>query len=98
MINLVGMVFWSFTFIFIICEFGENVCSAFDEINILFDEIDWYLFPIEIQRYLPTLFLVSQQPVLIQGYGNILFNRYAFKKVDSINYITTCTEHLILNV
>lgn len=83
-VNLASMVFWSFTFIFIICEFVENVTTAFHETSDLVDDLDWHLFPDKIQRYLPTLILLSQQPVLVTGYGNILFNRDAFKKVGLI--------------
>lgn len=87
MVNLVSMLFWSFTCMFIICEFGENVSTSFDEINDSIDALDWYLYPNGTQRYLPTLILQSQQPVLITGYANILFNRDAFKRVSEYLFV-----------
>lgn len=84
MANLIHEMFLSFSFIFIICECGEKVCNAFNEINKEIDKLDWYLFPIEIQRNLPMLIIISQKPVIIQGYGNIWYNREAFKNAALI--------------
>lgn len=76
------LTFWSVIQIFMFCEFGKCVTDLFDGIpNIIF-ESEWYTFPIEIQKILPTLMVASQQPVVIQGFANLQCTREAFKKVD----------------
>lgn len=63
------------------CEMGERMCNAFDEVIEVIDQLNYYLFPRPIQRMLPTVMLYARQPVSIQGYGNILCVREVFKNV-----------------
>lgn len=67
---------------FVFCEFGEGVRAQFEQVDELIYECDWYEFPLEIQRILPTVFLLGQQPVLLKGFANLICTREAFKKVD----------------
>lgn len=73
--------FWFFCSVFIFCEFGENVCSEFDELKNAVCESDWYIFPIEVQRSLPFLLMVTQKQIVPRGFGNILCNRESFQTV-----------------
>lgn len=41
----------------------------------------WYLFPIDVQKMLPTICVAIQQPVVLMCYGNVLYTRETFKKV-----------------
>lgn len=75
--------FWSYTFMFIYCELGEKVSEAFEKLNESIDQLDWYLFSIEIQRLLPTFMIASQQPILIRGLGGSVYTRDTFKRVSS---------------
>lgn len=70
--------------VFGICEFGERVSVAFVDVNIVFDEIKWYLLPCEAQKMLPTIFIVVQEPVGLNIFGSISSNRKTFKKVRSV--------------
>lgn len=42
---------------------------------------NWYRFPIETQKMLLIVMANAQQPILVQGFGNIACTREAFKKV-----------------
>lgn len=67
--------------VFIICELGQSLSNAFDEINVTINQFDWYLFPNEIQRVLPMIIAHAQQPVLVECFGSIACTRDAFKNV-----------------
>lgn len=81
-----GFINWvvlAFVAIFFLFNSGENVTKQF---KIFHDELyhcDWYLFPIGMQQMLVTFMSLTQQPVVIQGYGYNLSQctRENFKKV-----------------
>lgn len=82
MIILICEICWSFSLIFIFCEFGERASDGFDELDYVIGQLDWYTFPIEIQRKLPIVINIAQQPVVVRGFLNILCTREVFKKVS----------------
>lgn len=45
--------------------------------------LDWYLFPSELQRALPTVVQSAQEPSVIKCFGNVSCARQQFKKVSS---------------
>lgn len=47
-------------------------------------EFDWYLFPNEVQRILPTVVQNAQKPVVIKCFGNVLCSREQFKMVGFV--------------
>lgn len=74
----------SFGLNFTICEIGERVSGAFVEICDVFDELNWYMLPIEIQRILPTILINAQQPVTLICFGSITCARDTFKRASII--------------
>lgn len=74
-------VFYAFGTIFLLCELGERLTIAYDELECEIEQYEWYLFPIEIQRLLPLVVINAQQLVAMQCFGRISSNRDAFKKV-----------------
>lgn len=72
---------YAFGLILVYCEVGNQISSQFDEISIGFHELDWYTFPEEIQRMLPTISIVSQQPQQLIAYGGAPSSRDTFKRV-----------------
>lgn len=75
----------SIFFIFILCEFGERVAGAFNGINNVLDQFDFYLFSIETQKMLLTIISLSQEPaVVFHASENISATRKFFKKVSQI--------------
>lgn len=75
------LIFWSFTYIFLFCNFGENVTSKFLAIDHAINECDWYLFPYDVQRMLPTIMMSTQKPLILCGFANVVCTREAFKRV-----------------
>lgn len=55
-----------------------------EQFNLLDDalcECDWYLFPMEMQQIFITVMAGTQQPTIVQGFGNVLCTRETFSKV-----------------
>lgn len=82
--------FWSLALTFFTCEVGHQFTHALSKVNKEFGKLDWYLFPVQIQRLLPTVTNYIQQPVVIECFGVIDGSRDQFKKVtqriQSIEY------------
>lgn len=76
--------FWSFAFVFISCEFGERLSTAFSNINDVLIQFEWHSFPIEIMQMLPTIICNAQIPVIVGGIGNLVCTRWMFIKVSTI--------------
>lgn len=72
---------WAFGVIALYCEFSERVITAFDEFSDELDRCNWYLLPNRLQQTYLTFLLDTQQPKMIQGYGNISCTRATFKMV-----------------
>ncbi|XP_055306350.1 odorant receptor 94a-like [Sitodiplosis mosellana] len=81
MINPLFVIFWSVAQIYLFCDFGDNVTEKFSDINDAIYECNWYSFPKEVQRIWPFVMVSAQQPLIIQGFGNIPCTRQAFKSV-----------------
>ena len=68
--------------IFIFCHFGERASGESSEMgDEIYQRIDWYTFPLDIQRMIPTILIGAQEPVILRGFGNVTCTRDAFKKV-----------------
>lgn len=67
--------------VFISCELGQRMSDSFDKINFTIDQLDWYLFPIKIQRMLPMIIEIAQEPVELECFGSIACIREVFKNV-----------------
>ena len=72
---------WSSGLAFIPCELSERISIAYDHVYYAIEELDWYAFPIELQKMLPIIMINVQEPVALQCYGSILCGRDVFKKV-----------------
>lgn len=80
---------------FFYCEFGNQLESKFDEINEALYESDWTSYPAEVQRMMPVILLVSQQPVQLFAYGNYPCSRETFKKVIRKMFMVRLTHQQI---
>lgn len=64
----------------------ERVSDAFDEIMV--GQFDWYLFPDNIKRLLPSIIIIlGQQSIVFDCFGSFRNNRDAFKRVSFINHL-----------
>lgn len=68
--------------VFFSCEIGQRFTNSFEDIDNKVDQFSWNLFPIKIQRMLPTLMINLQQPFEIMCFGSTACIRETFKKVS----------------
>ena len=73
-VGAVGLVFFQ-------CEVGQRFTNPMDGINDNINQIDWYLFPIGIQRILPLIMMNTQKPNDIECFSIVSVSREQFKKV-----------------
>lgn len=87
--------------LFVTSEIGHRLHNAFDEIDDAICQLEWYQYPIEIQRILPLIMTYTQKPVVINFFGSFSCSREQFKRVrsstDSNHFIRNKIEHGILN-
>lgn len=76
--------------VYIICEIGERASESFEEIADEIQALDWYLFPLKIQKILPAMMVVAQQLVPLECFGNIFCNRETFKNVRKTKEYLSC--------
>lgn len=67
---------------FMTCDIGQRLFDTFGKIEYEFGQMDWYLFPIEIQRMLSNLLIGVQMPMLVGCFGIAEGSREQFKKVS----------------
>lgn len=75
----IAALFWTFAFLFMICEFGERVSAGFYESYEIICELQWY--STNIQRMLHIVMISVQEPCILRGFGNIPCAREQAKKV-----------------
>lgn len=84
LIKLMSQAFYSFVFIFVICNVGEGTTNTFIEIGDIIGQCNWYTFPMEMRSILPIIIIHVQKPVILQGFGSIAYSRDAFKNVSKM--------------
>lgn len=67
--------------VFIVCEIGQRLNDAFEKTSFTIDQLDWYLFPSEVQCLLPMIIAIAQQPAPLECFGSMACNRDVFKNV-----------------
>lgn len=84
---------YSFAVVFIDCEMGQRVNLAFAKCSEIVEQFDWYLFPTEIQRMLPLILNITQQPFEIVCFGSAAGDRETFKSVCvTLTFLCTMIE------
>lgn len=83
--SLFALFFWSFALFLISCEIGERAINECNKIEYEIYEFDWYTFPIEIRKILPTLILVAQEKCVVKLFGSNAVCRNTFGCVSVIN-------------
>ena len=73
--------------VFVTCEIGQRVsnnCCGIEEEMV---QLDWYLYPIKIQRMFIPMMIYVQKPVEIEFFGSFSCSREQFKQVRNENLI-----------
>lgn len=68
--------------VFLPCELGQRLTTTCEQVDYDFEQLAWYLFPMEVQRILPTILIGLQEPVLLRCFGIVDGSREQFKKVS----------------
>lgn len=82
---LIVEIVYQFGAVFVVCEIGEQLKNVFIQIDDLFEQLKWYLFPINVQQLLPIIIANVQQESTINCFGSLPCARETFKKVNKIN-------------
>ena len=72
---------WSFGLVWIFCNLCEKLSTAFDEVYHVIDQLDWYMYPSEMAKILPIVFVNAQRRVVVECFGSIPCSLGTFKKV-----------------
>lgn len=78
---------YAFGFLFVVCELCQRLTNEFDKVDEMINGIDWFSFPMEIQRLMPTFIGISWQPIEIKVFGSITNSRETFKQVSLIQSV-----------
>ena len=78
----IAEVLYAFGLLLTACELCQRNSQAFNECSDMVEQIDWYSFPVEIQRIMPIIFHFTQQPIELIFFGSSVCNREAFKYVS----------------
>lgn len=73
---------WAVGIVFAACELGQRFSNAFEEVDDVVSQMDWYLLPIKIKRMLITVMIHSQRPCAVEFFGSISCSREQFKSVS----------------
>lgn len=65
------------------CELGERTNEMFGAIDDTFNETDWYLYPIEVQRMLSAVMIVAQKPIYVELFGSVTASRETFRQAST---------------
>lgn len=77
---LSAMIAWTFMF-YLLCYFGEIVTEAFAKLHFSIYERSWYLYPLDLRRYMVLMILATETPIYFNGFGPLQCSCEAFKKV-----------------
>lgn len=60
---------------------GQRLSDGLSRIEESIDQLNWYLYPLDVKRMLPMITVNSQKLVVVKCFGNISCSRETFKKV-----------------
>lgn len=75
-------IIYAFGVLVVCCEICQRATQSFDECSDMVAQFDWHLFPVRIQRMMPTILHFTQQPIEIVCFGSTACNREIFKYVS----------------
>lgn len=84
--------------LFIFCNIGDEVTRTFLNINEVIYDCDWHNIPLRYKKYLPSILLIAQKPVYIEGMGSVRATRETFKTVIPSFYLIVLIEPYIFTV
>lgn len=74
-----------FVILFLYCYLGSIFTERFIELERVAYDIDWFMFPLEIQKDLKFIMLVGQKDVFLRGFGGVDCSLEILMKVSKKN-------------
>lgn len=65
----------------VLCFFGDEVNTQYENIQNEIYDCDWLEYPLKVQKLIPTILIVAEKPVYIQGFMNVRCTRESIRKV-----------------
>lgn len=69
-------------FFYHLCNFGESVAGAFEDLNSAIYDLPWHLCSMHHKKCIVLILLISQRAVYLQGFPAVNCSREMFKKVS----------------
>lgn len=73
---VLGLMFFS-------CEIGQQITNMYEDITERFEQLNWYIFPMKVQRIMPTAMINLNETVDIGCFGMMSGSRLQFQKVNA---------------
>lgn len=73
--------------VFAVCAIGQKLSNTFTDIVDVTCQLDWYLYPMKIQRSLIPILTYVQKPVVIEFFGSFSCSAEQFKKVKFKDFL-----------
>lgn len=81
--------------LYVKCYFGDEVTYHFGAIDESINQCTWYLFPLEMQQFLPMMIILAQKPVYVGEFGKIHCTRTTYKNV-SFHFEYICSKFVVI--
>lgn len=72
---------WGIILVFITCEISQRFSNTFTDLYETVCQLEWYLYPVEVQQIFVLLILYAQKPCEIPFFGSYACSREQFKRV-----------------
>lgn len=63
------------------CHFGGNLTKRFEDVGNAVYELNWYDLPVDMQKDLLKVIMISQKPIYMRGFGDTCTTHSAFAEV-----------------
>lgn len=84
-VESIALCFGTLGLLLFVCEIGHQFGRAFNEVDEVFMQINFYLLPLELQRILPMTIMYLQEPPVVRFFGSSSCTRKQFKKASATN-------------
>lgn len=72
---------------FLFCHFGDKITTEFESIGDTAYQIEWYRFPLDMQKDLQVVIVLAQKRIFMRGYGDTHTTYSVFMGVSKKNNI-----------
>lgn len=78
---MLGPIFVNIVWLYLFCYLGTHLTEKFSHFGDAIYQLDWYMFPMSLQKDLPIALALVQKGVFLKAYGGIGCTLEVFQKV-----------------